>query len=254
MTRSKPKRSRHPLLTAPLRRALPRHPFRDWDLSIKRIILLALQAAWEQISREVAQDGGSLLAESEPMLTSRLEKALNEIQTDPSHPSGFSGSVFQTVVRDGSSVNFDYKILEKRPDLTFRLVSTEPGIDRYFFGLFAECKLIGPDHPVRLYCEKGIFRFVCGDYAWGMPSGLMVGYARPGFTIPEHLIPSLHAKKGGKHDLSICFNPRVASDLSGPLDVYESAHGRPWTFPETGQSPGDISILHLWLPFPPSTP
>jgi len=33
------------------------------------------------------------------------------------------------------------------------------------------------------YCDKGIIRFVRGDYAWAMRDALMVGYVTEGYSI-----------------------------------------------------------------------
>jgi hypothetical protein len=177
MSGLKPRGPRRPLLTAPLKQPPRIYPLRDWNAPYKEIVFQALYSAWKRLVDEAETSGGALLEEQEPAITVRLERALNDIQNEPGHPSGFSGSIFQTVVCC-EVTSYDQKKLEKRPDLAFRLISVEPGLDRSLFALFAECKLVGPNNPIRLYCGKGIQRFVYGDYAWAMPTGLMVGYTR----------------------------------------------------------------------------
>lgn len=46
------------------------------------------------------------------------------------------------------------------------------------------------------YCGDGLLRFVDGRYAWAVALGLMVGYARSGYTLPDHVEEHLQAKSG----------------------------------------------------------
>jgi hypothetical protein len=223
-------------------------PLRDFELRVKAIVAQAVRAAWLMVVEDVEARGGSLLAEPETSITLRLQKALNEIQSLPAHASGFSGSVFQTVERDARGLSFDQRSLDKQPDLTFRLVETSPGIDRTLHGLFAECKVVGPEHPVTRYCEYGIRRFVRGDYAWAMPSGMMIGYARGGFTLAGQLVSFFDGNGPSGMQLHCLSPPGPSIAIEGSPPVFESRHGRPWTYPTSGRSPGDLSLLHLWLP------
>lgn len=245
---SRAKTLRRPLLTAPIPQKPGAYPLPDMEPSLKKIILDALRYAWERIINEVLTGGGSLSLEPEPAITTRLEKALNEIQDEPGHPSGFSGSLFQTVVRDASVMSYDHSALEKKPDLTFRLIDTLPGIDRAHYGLFGECKIVGPQHSVRAYCEKGLARFIKGEYAWAMPSGLMIAYASPGYSVRRDLHRHLCREDAEGVSLGLQFSPRPAEAFPGTPTAYESGHQRSWTYPQDGRSPGDITIFHLWLP------
>jgi hypothetical protein len=248
MSGPKSRGARRPLLTAFLKHPSGIYPFRDWDAPLKQVVFQALNAAWESLTREAEAAGGTLLDEQEPAITVRLEKALNDIQNEPEHPSGFSSALFQTVVR-GDVTSYDQSKLEKRPDLTFRLISVAPGLDRSLFALFAECKLVGPRHPIRLYCMEGVHRFVCGDYAWAMPTGLMVGYTHPPYTIPDHLASYL-LRNAESDILRTRALPRPVPTLHDIPPIYETRHDRPWVFPEDGRSPGEIALLHVWLPLP----
>lgn len=241
---------RRPLLTARLWRPTYYYPFTDLDLAVKRLILQGLRSAWERTLEQTSEDGGNLCAETEPVITSRLQIALNAILGEPGHPSGFSGSIFQDVVRGAEIHNYSDESLEKRPDLTFRLISVEPGLDRSMYALFAECKIVGPGHPVAGYCNSGILRFIVGDYAWAMPSGMMLAYSHPGFTVSSTLLPHLRRATPETQELLVHHLPRLSLGLSGDPQVYESHHGRPWIYPEQGHRPGNISLLHLWLPLP----
>lgn len=231
-------------LTSPILRTEREYPFDDLPLSVKSIIVRAIEAAWERITHDSDQRGGTLVEEGEEVLTTRLEQCLNDMQTE-NHPSGFSASLFETVVREAAVASYDDSSLKKKPDLTVRLNSTRPGVERSpYSGLFVECKIVGPRHPLRDYCEKGLFRFVCGEYAWAMRCGMMIGYAWKGFTVEEKL--SSYLASGVAGTVNLRFLPRLVSAISEAVPVYESGHGRTWT--RNGKSHGDISILHLWLP------
>ncbi len=243
-------RGRRPLLTARLWRPTTSLPLADLDLAVKQLILQGLRSAWERILEQMIEDGGNLFEESEPAITTRLQINLNAILGELGHPSGFSGSIFQDVVRGAEIPNYSNETLEKRPDLTFRLISVEPGLDRSLYALFVECKIVGPGYPVSAYCGSGILRFIIGDYAWAMPCGMMVAYSHPGFTLPNSVIPHLQSVSPESEELQIHYLPHLSAELPGNPPVYESRHSRPWVYPETGHHPGDISLLHLWLPLP----
>ena len=74
-----------------------------------------------------------------------------------------------------------YKNPDKDPDLWFRLRSDEEPttVLSTHDGLFVECKPVDNSHPVRSdYCDKGLLRFIVGDYAWAMQDALMVERSR----------------------------------------------------------------------------
>jgi len=233
------------LLTAPILRKPRDYPFPDFPAFAKPIIVQAIEAAWERIVQHAERSDGALIAEWEEVLTTRLEHCLLDIQTEPDHPSGFSASLFQHVVREAAVTSYDDRSLKKRPYLTFRLLSAQAGVEPSpHNGLFVECKIVGPDRPVTDYCGKGLLRFVSGEYAWAMPCGMMLGYAWEGFSIEAQLNPYLQSAK--PPEMNVEFLPRPVPALSGSLPVFESGHGRTWV--RDGKSHGDIVILHLWLP------
>jgi len=250
MSRNEHRGRRRPLLTTRLRWPKASYPLPALDVPIKQLILDGLRSAWERIVRQTAEDGGDLCAETEPAITSRLHITLNAILGEVGHPSGFSGSIFQDVVRGAEIPNYSNDKLEKRPDLTFRLISVKPGLDRSLCALFTECKIVGSGHPVTAYCGSGILRFVIGDYAWAMPCGMMVAYSHSGFSVSDSLLPYLQPSTAERERLRLMQLPSLSAHLSGDPPVYVSSHGRPWHYPEQGDQPGDISLLHLWLTLP----
>lgn len=235
------------VLTSPMLRAPRDYPFGDLPQYVKPIVTRAIEAAWERIVEHAEQHGGALIEEAEPTITARLAQALDDIRVESNHPAGFSASLFQNVVRDAAVTSYDDRSLDKKPDLTFRLISTQPGIELSAdYGLFVECKIIGPHRPVRDYCEKGLWRFVCGDYAWAMPCGMMVGYAWEGFSVENEL--TRYLRSGAAEKMNLRFLPKAVPAFADTLPVYESGHGRTWT--RKGKDHGDITVLHLWLPLP----
>ena len=118
------------------------------------------------------------------------------------------------------------------------------------FPLVAEAKILDAtaSKTAALYCENGIRRFVEGEYAWANREAFMVGYVRDGSSIdsalkgvlsramasdpPGYLVEKLQVKKG-----------------SGASDFASTRHGRDFAYggQDPPNSPGPISIWHLWL-------
>ncbi len=82
------------------------------------------------------------------------------------------------------------------PDLVFFLNRDSLPILVSHDALAVECKPVDENHPVgEFYCEKGLKRFVIGDYAWPMQEAMMVGYVRDDRCIAMNLVPAMTAKK-----------------------------------------------------------
>ena len=135
------------------------------------------------------------------------------------------------------------------PDLLIILLKRErytilPSQD----GLFVECKPVDGKHAVGAhYCERGIRRFVDGEYAWAMQDGLMVGYVRGGRSVAKDLTPILleeqrHARMGSPNAPSaIKVN---ASESTEPLQV--TVHRRNFVWPGGGGTATAIRLFHSW--------
>lgn len=236
-------------LSAPLSWREENLPYPDFPRVVKAAVTIALRTAWLDICDELARVGLSVLDESEPAITTRLQKSLNSLLDDNARVPAFSGAVFQTVSRDESVTNYNSERLEKKPDLTFRIINTKPGIDRTLHGFYVECKLVRTASAIKSYDRDGIGRFVEGDYAWAMRSGMMIAYAASFLEVPAELSAYLEREKSLGRSSCTDFSTWLEFESSEPA-LLESLHRRDWTYPRTGQAPGQICLLHLWLQIP----
>ena len=225
-------------------------PHPDFSDQVKAVIVSACRAAWADLRVEVAAEGREIGQLSENEITARLKDLLNQLLvTDPPVVSGFSAAVFQEIVRDAAVTAHDGSSLDKKPDLAFRLIARHPGLVlNEYRALFAECKIIhARTHPVGLYCEKGVARYVRGEYAWTMPSALMLGYPRDGSGVDTTLKPALQrARQKNPDPYQTKKLPTAVSELGNSPVAFVSVHRRKWRY--TGRArAGDVHILHLWL-------
>ncbi|MFZ4580525.1 MAG: hypothetical protein ACOYOB_19245, partial [Myxococcota bacterium] len=158
------------------------YPLSDMPVPLQRAIVTAIETAW----RDVLAHSSRFIDEKDA--TTVLVEALRDVRASGRVPA-FTDRFFQTPSRDACETNFNGQALDKRPDIHLRLIDA---IDD-FHGWFVECKVVDARHPVRLYVRQGIDRYVLGDYAWAMPSALMIAYAGVGFTTATHLAPALPA-------------------------------------------------------------
>ena len=148
------------------------------------------------------------------------------------------------VARGKESLTYDGSHLEKRPDLSIYLTNKFRA-----FPLVAEAKII--DRPASktetLYCDKGLIRFVNGEYAWANREAFMLAYVRDRASILGHLIPHL-SKKSETQKFRVEALP-TAIFLAGS-DMAKSAHGRNFAYKHQiapNDAPGPIAIWHVWL-------
>jgi hypothetical protein len=161
---------------------------------------------------------------------------------------GFDRELFTTVTRETKLRTFDGRSLDKMPDLLVGLVGRDSFRPRSQDWLFIECKPVDVDHAVGThYCDKGLIRFVKGEYAWAMQEAMMVGYAREGYTIALKLEEAL--RKRGDNIPTVGY-PRTCprsktTQFSEAVQI--STHGRTFHYVETGTAAPPIIIRHLWL-------
>src|SRR5438309_358139 len=100
---------------------------------------------------------------------------------------GFKYPEFR-INRESKVESYNKQYRNKMPDIHIDITrASVPEVPSHD-GLFVECKPVDRDHPAgRDYCDRGVLRFVDGDYAWALPQGMMVGYAATGYTIAAKL-------------------------------------------------------------------
>jgi hypothetical protein len=214
---------------------LPLDPVKSEHLSI---ILETITSAWQAL---LATGAVALFTGDEAEVNALLDPRLNHYcQSQP-----LWKDLVHSVQRGRESMSYDGNKLEKRPDLSFIFLHGNRN-----FPMVVECKII--DHPndksVSLYCEKGIARFVCGDYAWACREAVMLAYVRDGTTVPSNLAPHLASKaKLSPDPFQTTSHPSLRTDLHPT--VLHSEHQRSFTYPSfvDGAAPGSISLFHLWL-------
>lgn len=207
----------------------------------KRILLTiieALQDAWSLVLRECPVVTGT--DRPEPEANAALEAALARLLHDPAAPRTFR-DVLVSVSRGSESLSFDGSSLEKRPDLSLFLAGQR-------IPLRAECKLIDAarGRTVAMYCEKGLRRFVVGEYAWERREALMIAYVRDGSSLDPLLVEHLEASAKRGDPYGVLVLPDTVA--SGSRDLAVSRHQRAFMLAlDTPIPAGPIDLWHLWL-------
>lgn len=216
-----------------------------------RVILTthaAVAKAFELL-RVCPPDGFHLGTAMEDEITRQLLSLLEDRLLDSEEIEGFDRRRIRNVVRP-EIPNFDGRHPAKRPDLVFFLLRRERfKVRSSLDGIFAECKPIDRAHSIgRHYCDKGILRFVNGDYAWAMREGMMIAYVRGQRSIRNHLAPTLAA--ASRYSKLGSPTPPVAVQRSLPLEGAEplssSTHQRRFPWPNGKGLACEIQIFHSW--------
>ncbi|MFC1962774.1 hypothetical protein ACFLWB_02110 [Chloroflexota bacterium] len=223
---------------------LPHPPI---SLPIFLVVEEALCVAWDYL-RTRPRSGFNLLSATEDVITQELhERLLDEIFNE-GIVDGFDRQLFTFVMRESKVRNYDGANLDKMPDLIIGLSDRLNVFRRSQDGLFIECKPVDPGHSAGVhYCDKGIIRFVHGEYAWAMTSALMIGYVRNGYNISSKLVKAL--EEHGREVTTIALPRPCQRSNPGKHNevVHVSRHSRTFSYIETGQRAPAITIRHLWL-------
>lgn len=223
---------------------LPHPPI---SLSVFLVVEAALRAAWE-LMRTKPSTNFQLLSEDEDPVTWQLcERLCNEV-FNRGVVEGFDRFLFGKPTRDTKISNFDGAKRDMMPDLLIDLVDRPvvriPAQDWFFI----ECKPVQSGRSAGAhYCDRGIIRFVRGDYAWAMPNALMVGYVTTDYTISTKLTAALKQRRT-KLPTTILPKPCSCSPRtkwSEPTHITQ--HDRTFNYIETGQPAPAITLRHLWL-------
>lgn len=220
-------------------------PHPPYSVSVLRIVESAIIEAW-RIIKESPQGGFDVTTANEDRITRELLAALINTVLAGKLIRGFTDDVFY-LVREAKFDSYNGRHLDKMPDLHVRIVSDRkvsiPSVD----GLFIECKPVDIDHPAgSTYCDKGILRFVTGEYAWATSQALMVGYASDGYELPRKLVSAV------KKRANLCLVGQVSACASSVPSLHvqvthATRHSRPFVYPDTGKGAPIIVLRHVWL-------
>lgn len=216
--------------------ALPHPPIPE------RMILLVckvIRHAW-QLLADHPPENFHLQSANEDVITQALVEIIESRLRKSGEVEGFNPAFFGKVIRGPEITNFDKNHPDKEPDMFFDLKRENYPVYLEQDGLFVECKPVDKKHPVSsCYCQKGLVRFVNGDYAWAMQEAMMVGYVANGYSF-QNLATALDAPS------STYLNTASHSEQA-ELAVYHSRHNRDFMWLESHGSACPISVTHLWL-------
>jgi hypothetical protein len=217
--------------------ALPHPPIPE------RMILLVckvIRQAW-QLLADHPPENFHLQSEKEDVITQVLVEIIENRLRKSGEVAGFNHAFFGKVFRGPEITNFDKNHPDKEPDIFFDLKRENYPVYSDQDGLFVECKPVDKDHPLSsCYCQKGLIRFVNGDYAWAMKESMMVGYVAGGYTFNKLAAVLNDAKLNA--DLKTKNHSEVMEHA-----IYRSSHEREFNWLEHHGPACTISVTHLWL-------
>ena len=202
------------------------------------ILCKVIRRAWELLSTEPPA-GFTLHSADEDAITLELVEVIESRLRISGEVSGFNKVQFGKVVREPKITNFNKEHPDKMPDIFFDLKRETYPVYSSQDGLFVECKPIDGKHPISsCYCQKGLIRFVNGDYAWAMQEALMVGYVSGNY--PFEKLAAVLSKEESSNLKTISHSPIIPS-------MYHSSHDRDFMWLESRGQACRISVSHLWL-------
>jgi hypothetical protein len=224
---------------------IPVLPHPEIPQSVLLVVEEALCEAWERL-RTTPQVDFDLLKADEDTVTLKLYEILCDEVFGRHIVGGFSRELFDMPAREPKIRNYDGTKPDKMPDMLIRLVDRSSVVNSQD-GLFIECKPVDAKHSIGVhYCNKGIARFVLGEYAWAMTTAMMVGYVMSGYTISSNLTAVLKVRTKLQ---TVEFPSALQHSKPGKNSevVHVSRHLRPFRYLENGQQAPAITLRHLWL-------
>ena len=219
-------------------------PLPDLSRVDRLTIVKAIRIAWNRVCAKLHDCREGVM---EVDLNHLLKEELNALLANPIPEfRGFSTAYFDWVVTDETWESYDGATLEKQPDLLIRPRPLDAETADPRRGCFVECKLLGGSehHTVKNYCRTGLARFISGEYAWLMPSAMMLGYLREPLSVSDHLTETLSdAQESSIDPFQTVQLPTSFDDGLPPT----SEHERRFEFVGQAHGPGPISVAHLWL-------
>lgn len=228
--------------TAPPQFPVPHAPL---PLAVWLVAEDAIRAAWVRL-RKLPVHVFDLATADEDTITLRLHEILVDEVYGSGQVAGFDDTVMQIGSREAKIRNFDGKHPDKMPDMHIGIIRRE-NVRQSQDGIFVECKPVDTKHTAGVhYCDKGIIRFVRGDYAWAMRTAMMVAYASEGYTIDPKLTDAL--TKSTTISTDVMPTQCQSSETVLFCDQTQlSVHQRDFLYVETGSDAPSIKIRHLWL-------
>ena len=219
------------------------------SLRVHLVIESSIRKAWELVTTQPRAEFNYKTAKEDP-LTLELFERLKDQVFNKGLINGFDRSIFSSINREPKVRNFDRSHPDKMPDLLIEFIDCPADGIPSQHGLFIECKPVDAAHSVGSeYCDKGLIRFIRGDYAWAMQNSMMLGYAAPTHSIADKFPKALNSKKR-KYPLNVLTKPTPS--LHSQTDsiaqvVVTTTHQRDFRYVETSNKAEAISIRHLWL-------
>lgn len=223
----------------------PPHP--AIEPRVLRLIERAILRAWELV-RTAPPPQFNLNTATEDQITTVLHNTLVNRVLYTRAVRGFTPDLFR-VAREPKVWTYNEASLDKMPDLFFYLISERTVAFPDQDGLFVECKPVDTSHATGgHYCDRGLGRFVKGEYAWTMREGMMIAYAVNGYVLPDELTASLAAGTRPT-DMPLLRGPNVIPKTAATAYAqrpYTTEHSRSFTYTSGGAAP-EILMHHLWL-------
>jgi hypothetical protein len=203
------------------------------------LICKVIKIAWKLLEENPPPDFHMLAHED--TITELLVEIIENRLRQSGEIGGFNRHQFGRVSREPKVTNFDKKHPDKMPDIFFDLKRGEIPIISEQDGLFVECKPVDINHSILShYCNKGLVRFVNGDYAWAMQDALMVGYVKGRYSFIK-LASVLDDQKN-----EAILKPIEHSAID-EYEIYHSSHKRDFHWLENRGRACPITVSHLWL-------
>ena len=204
------------------------------------LICKVIKKAWQLLGEEPVS-GFDLQSADEDTITQELVEIIENRLRQSGEIGGFNRHLFGRVSRDPKITNFDKTHPDKMPDIFFDLMRGNLTIISEQDGLFVECKPVDPQHPILShYCNKGLVRFVNGDYAWAMQDALMVGYVKGRYSF----IKLTYALDDDENNATL---KPIGHSVVDEYEIYRSSHKRDFHWLENRGQACSITVSHLWL-------
>jgi hypothetical protein len=207
-----------------------------------RVIILlcdVIKRAW-QLLKEQPPDGFTIGSANEDTITQSLIEIIENRLRKNGEVEGFNSALFGKVNREPKITNFNKSHPDKMPDIYFDLKRDRLPVLNDQDGLFVECKPVDSTHTIgSCYFQKGLMRFIIGDYGWAMQDALMVGYVKSTYTF-QHLISAFNSQKSAAMKT-------IKHFTMDDCGIYRSIHERGYEWLENHGQACPISVSHLWL-------